>query len=197
MLIGIDYGSKLSGLTAMAILDQGEIKVLQSKKNSDADRFILEHLAPGKPELLCVDAPLSLPSVYTNPAGGADYFYRQCDRELHAMSPMFLGGLTARAIKLKNQIETLGTKVWETYPSAIAIMYNMHGYKKTTESIPTCLEFLFDIAPELKTTFPIENWHAFDALLCLWTAINISKQTAASYGDPNEGLIYVPERRRR
>src|SRR5215212_2962102 len=107
-LAGVDYGSKLAGTTAIAVLEGNTITVHQSLKKQDADLFLTGLLKKYRPSVVGFDAPLSLPGVYRGMKDKNDYFYRTADRELTCMSPMFLGGLTARAIKLTTQPELQG-----------------------------------------------------------------------------------------
>ena len=110
--IGIDYGAKLSGNTAVVWEEKGGLFCTQSAKGKDTDKWLGELIYSLQPEDIFIDAPLSLPAVYSH--SGSDYFYRRCDRECKAMSPMFIGGLTARAMRLK---DTLSEFNWhETYP---------------------------------------------------------------------------------
>lgn len=90
MHLGIDYGSKLAGTTAICYQEGDALTIIQSEKKQDADRFINDTVESLKPEQIFIDAPLSLPAAYFG--NGDDYFYRDCDRQLKAMSPMFLGG---------------------------------------------------------------------------------------------------------
>ena len=114
--IGVDYGSKLAGTTAISYLEEGKIRILQSKKKEDADQFLSELILRLSPKSIFIDAPLSLPAAYHNK--GTDYFYRKADRDCKAMSPMFLGGLTARAMKLKAQ--HADRNFIEVYPAMLA-----------------------------------------------------------------------------
>ena len=102
MIAGVDFGSKLSGQTVVAILDNDIIQVQRSEKGKDADDFLLGVLEATKITLVGIDAPLSLPGLYLG--NGSDYFFREADRDLGAMSPMFLGGLTARAIRIRDKL---------------------------------------------------------------------------------------------
>lgn len=118
LLLGVDYGSKLAGTTAVCYLySEGNAAFLSSRKGEDADKMLLDFVLKHGPANLFLDAPLSLPLAYfQGTAHGTDFFYRQCDRQLGAMSPMFLGGLTARAIKLSFELKNVGASVFETYP---------------------------------------------------------------------------------
>ncbi len=99
MHLGIDFGAKLAGTTTVCFANDGQLYQLQSNKKQDADAWLRHLVEEQKPSAIFMDAPLSLPSVYKS--FGADYHYRACDRAVGAMSPMFLGGLTARAMQLR------------------------------------------------------------------------------------------------
>jgi len=193
MVIGIDYGSKLAGTTAICFRNENNYQILQSKKNQDADIFILELLASLQPEVIGIDAPLSIPMVLRNEKTVLkhDYFYREADRQLKAMSPMFLGGLTARAMKLKYQILSHYPmcKVIEVYPKAlIDTLYNKEYYNKKNKQ---------GIAPFISSNeelFPLHNfksWHAVDSYLAYHSAIRHRDGKAVGYGNENEGIIWV------
>ena len=89
--LGIDYGSKVAGTTAICRLtESGQFEFSCSTKGRDADLWIKKAIEEFLPESIYIDAPLSLPGAYYGKE--SNYFYRQADRELRAMSPMFLGG---------------------------------------------------------------------------------------------------------
>lgn len=190
-IVGIDYGSKLAGTTVIAYNNgfDKRIHLFQSQKNKCADSFILDKLSDLNCTTIGIDAPLSLPGVYTGIQGCSDFHYRKCDQETNAMSPMFLGGLTARAMKLKSQ---LTPRVIEVYPKQVAVTFDLHehGYKKTLSSIPMCLRELFKPSRFPFEVFQCENWHQFDAILALVASYRFQRNMAESIGDVNEGIIY-------
>lgn len=190
-IAGIDYGSKLAGTTAIAIFKDQKITIHQSAKKQSADDFLENIIQQHQPQIIGFDAPLSLPGVYTNQKGKTDYFYRECDKELKAMSPMFLGGLTARAMALKAKLTSPKTEIIETYPAKIALGLSLKelGYKKEKENITPCLEILENQLP-YSLQSEITNWHAFDSLLALLGAYKYTTGTAQKVGDDNEGVIY-------
>ena len=192
-MAGIDYGSRSSGNTVMAwSLPGGHISFFRPQKGLDADVAIFRILTEMRPATVGIDAPLSLPGRYRDLPGCSDYFYRHCDRELKAMSPMFLGGLTARAMRLSDQMREIGIFPLEAYPAQVAdrLSLQVHGYRKAAGRIPECAEIIlrrmeFKIDPaELKT------WHHVDALLALMAAIRAHEGLAVRYGLEVEGLIY-------
>jgi len=142
MHLGIEYGAKLAGTTAICFEKNEQLVIFQSEKKKDADYF-------GK---------------------GDNYFYRAADKVLKGMSPMFLGGLTARAMKLTKQLEKEEIQCYETYPAQIVKHYlatKTEGYKK--QKI-----FLANFSQTLSTELPFSfaetptNWHQVDSALAWW-----------------------------
>ncbi len=186
---GIDYGSKLAGTTVICVVDETlQCKFYSSVKGSDADAFIKETIVKFGIPLVFLDAPLSLPGKYFGK--GDSYFYRQADVELKAMSPMFLGGLTARAMQLQEELNDLNIQVHETYPSALVKDLNLQHYSKKggLNELNVFLQslqlpdFTWDAAK-------IQNWHHVDALLAAFSGYRYSNNQAKQIGNPAEGLI--------
>ena len=191
---GIDYGSKLAGTTVLACgnTENRTVSVYESKPRQDADLFLLETIRKLQIRMVFLDAPLSLPGIYRALPGCSDYFYRAADRTVQAMSPMFLGGLTARAIRLRDLLTAEGVAVFETYPSAQSRRMQLHEweYKKSKTAIARVLERLQILVPEW--TFPpsVNSWHEMDALLALIGAYRFSQGIHEQAGNETEGMIY-------
>lgn len=152
--------------------------------------MISDFLNECKPDIVFLDAPLSLPKAYFGK--GEDFFYRKGDKKIGAMSPMFLGGLTARAIKLKTHFEKMGITFLEAYPGGLAKEWELglFGYKKekdhlekVTEEVLTHLQL--DMV-KLPTT-----WHEVDALLAYAIGKRYQVKEAHFFGDEKEGGIWV------
>lgn len=188
MHLGIDYGAKLAGTTAISYEQNGQLYILQSEKKKDADKFVQQTITQLNPSTIFIDAPLSLPKAYFGK--GSDFFYRNCDRDLAGMSPMFLGGLTARAMKLKHSLSPL--PFYETYPAQIVKHYfpEAKGYKKQKD-------FLADFCALLSSKLPFEiavipsNWHQVDSLLAWWAGWRFQRSDVKIYGEEKEGKIYI------
>lgn len=193
LLCGIDYGSKLAGTTVICFLNEKnqEFSIKSSVKKQDADDFLKKELNLHKPDLVFIDAPLSLPLVYSDKEVGKDFFYRVGDRILGAMSPMFLGGLTARAMKLKSELNNL--IFYETYPARQAKRMNLSAlaYKESLEAIPKVLEAIKSQFEEIQQIPDLNTWHEIDAVLALIGAIRHVKNENEIFGDEMEGCIYV------
>jgi predicted nuclease with RNAse H fold len=193
MWAGIDYGSKTAGTTVICYGNRPDkLQLFGTIKKQDADLFLLNMIKNIKPEFICIDAPLSLPGIYTNKKY-TNYFYRKVDKELGAMSPMFLGGLTARAMKLKADLISDGIDVYEAYPASLVKHFELtDSYnKKIPELIPQFLQILQHTFNIKVDRFDVPNWHYMDALLCWITAYRISQQKHRLYGDVHEGIIYI------
>lgn len=191
-ICGIDYGSKLAGTTVICSwqVNSNKLSFDYSEKKKDADIFLKKKLLESKPTFVFIDAPLSLPLVYQNCPGYNDYFFRKVDRSLQAMSPLFLGGLTARAMKLKADLPSF--TFYETYPAAQAkrLQIKLLGYKTKVTQIEPVVTTISNYYP----TFDIpslNNWHAVDALLAFIGAYRFFKKEHLVVGDATEGLVYI------
>lgn len=192
--MGVDFGAKLAGTTAVAMVHQGQLQLWQSQRGQDADEFLLQLIQELKPATVFIDAPLSLPSVYNQSPhkANADYFYRACDREVQAMSPMFIGGLTARAIRLRSILAAQGVGLLETYPSQLAhlLFTNQKGYKKDLAMLPVFAGLLQQHVPVAYAAQPAD-WHQLDAVLAWLSGYRHLQGQANLYGDAHEGRIIV------
>lgn len=191
-ILGIDYGSKMAGTTVVAQMVEGQVNFWASEKKRDADAMIQSLVEELKPNLIAIDAPLSLPGVYTGLPGCADYFYRECDRLSGAMSPMFLGGLTARAMKLAARPRADGSEVIEVYPVKTGNDMGLKefGYRQKEQDQIKLLESLY-----LKTGIDLRkhdqlSGHHIDAAIALFIGQQYASDVANKFGNLNEGFIY-------
>lgn len=191
MIAGIDYGAKLAGTTVIACAQEGLLYFTSSVKGQDADAFITSWALKHRPQKIFIDAPLSLPGKYCGLSGCEDYFYRLADQQLHAMSPMFLGGLTARAMQLAAQLRAEGIEVHETYPAYLSkfLVLNELGYKKELSNIGVVVQAL---ATQFSCAIPeLPDWHHVDAALALLSGSRYQQGIAHTFGRVEEGVIVV------
>jgi len=194
-LFGIDFGSRFSGNTVISIFKNNQVFFLDVDPEVDADAFILNAAKHFNPSMVFIDAPLSLPGRYFCKETFSDYNFRVADKLLSAMSPMFLGGLTARAMHLKDQLTEMGIGVFETYPKVLARRFQLKelGYKSSKLYLPPCREkikSLFD--PNITFSCKdIKTWHHLDALLALMSALNYHLGRHETFGDEREGVIVI------
>lgn len=191
-ILGIDYGSKMAGTTVVAYMEEGEVNLVASQKGKDADAMIMKLAKELKPDLIAIDAPLSLPGVYTGLPGCDDYFYRDCDKLTKAMSPMFLGGLTARAMKLAARLSALEVEVIEAYPvkAGNEIGLKPFGYRGKQPDLDGLCQQLYSVtAIDLRNQNQLSS-HAIDATLALYIAQQYEAGKANQLGNSTEGFIY-------
>lgn len=187
MIAGVDYGSKLSGNTALAYFKGETVEVFTCPAKKDADIWLMAQFQLLHISKVYIDAPLSLPGVYTG--NGDNYHYRKADMALKAMSPMFLGGLTARAMHLKSIAAQSGISMYETYPAAtLKRLKNAHLYHKKTLPDVALWE---EISQLMEATIKTEQkrGHEFDACLALYAGSLHVKGLANTAGEEKEGVI--------
>ncbi len=185
--IGIDFGAKNAGTTAICFILDNKLKVIQSKKGCDADLFCHNWIKNLSPRHILIDAPLSLPLAYFGK--GEDFFFRLCDRETAAMSPMFLGGLTARAMRMAAHFKPQGIVFIETYPRLV--------YEQLLPDLPkpSNKNEVTSIVPKLEEVIGINiqmdhlDVHGMDAVLAWFAGWRMLQGQAIQKGNPLEGLI--------
>lgn len=118
-VVGIDLAGVESRPSGFCILDgmNAKTSILYT------DKEILEKIRKSKPDVIAIDAPLSLPPGRTSIEERTDIHLRKCDRELLKRGikilPITLGGmrkLTQRGIRLRSILEAEGFRVIEVYP---------------------------------------------------------------------------------
>ena len=183
--LGIDFGAKMAGTTAICFQENKTLNVVQSHKKQDADAFIKTIITQHQPDFVFIDAPLSLPLAYQSK--GDDFFYRVADRELSAMSPMFLGGLTARAMQLAQWCRNNGFEIKETYPAHTALLL-FGKVVKGDERIQHLEQWLKQYHLNFKPSC-LMSGHASDSVLAWMSGKRFTERQAMVAGNPDEGLI--------
>jgi len=107
---------------------------------------ITQRIERSKPEIIAIDAPLSLPKGRKSLEQRSPIHLRECDRELLKRGirffPVTLGPmrrLTARGIRLRKILEKKGFKVIEVYPGGaqdlLGIPRKQHGLDKLRKGL--------------------------------------------------------------
>lgn len=131
-IVGLDLAGVDKNPTGYCLLEINEIeervsKILLLFKNEQ----IIEEIEKEKPDLICIDAPLSFPSKG---------YFRSSDLILislgfRPLSPILPGmrALVERAIKLKNVLENNGYRVIEVFPRATERILNLKKERKVNK----------------------------------------------------------------
>lgn len=188
---GIDFGGKMSGTSVIAVPGQTTIRLFNCEKNEDADKFLLDMIQQKKISCVFLDAPLNLPCIYKGIQTREDYFFRESDQQLKSVSPMLMGGLTARAMKFSSILKKFGVDCYEVHPPAFIsrMKLNEMGYKKETDQIPEISEKISEIIG-LPLMHELNTWNEVDALIALAIGILFKQDKAEFCGNPEEGFVY-------
>jgi len=187
-LFGIDFGARAAGTTVICYRERGLFKFQRCAKGEDADAWLEERVRNMAPAAIYIDAPLSLPGAYFGNV--SDHFFRRADRLAGGMSPMFLGGLTARAIRLAKAWREHGHQVYEVYPAAL--IREEWDYLKIPSGRAIQPHKLRLMAGMFALTPPVpKDRHEADAWLCWLSGYRHTMGQAKSIGDQQEGVILV------
>jgi predicted nuclease with RNAse H fold len=121
VIVGIDLAGSPHRPTGLCILrDLGAQTHI-----AFSDEDVLRWVQQARPELVPIDAPLSLPPGRKTIHDRSGEHFRDCDRELRRRGirffPITLGPmrqLTERGMMLRTKIEILGFRAVECYPGA-------------------------------------------------------------------------------
>lgn len=103
---------------------------------------------------------------------------------------MFLGGLTARAIRLANSWKSSGIEFFETYPRMVATRIPENFSPQSDELF--CKDVIVFINNEtgLEIRFSKKSMHSCDALLAWFAGYLKNQGSSKKAGDDTEGIIW-------
>ncbi|MFQ6615182.1 MAG: DUF429 domain-containing protein [Fidelibacterota bacterium] len=121
VVLGVDLAGSPSRPTGICLL-RG---MMATTEVASDDEEILNAIDRARPELVSIDAPLSLPKGRKTIHDRSGEHFRECDHELRRRGirffPITLGPmrmLTERGLALKERIEGMGHRAVECYPGA-------------------------------------------------------------------------------
>ena len=204
--LGIDLSSSSKRGSYFAVLDtEGSLIYLDSFKSFDE---LMDVLGAHGPELIAIDAPLSLPlgldclEEDCPCAPVLEQKGRTCEQELASMhigcffttKRSIIKGLIYRGLDLKRELEAKGYRVIEVYPYATKVL--LFGGKIPPKNTARGLAFLKDkLSGVVSGLSPYQsglNHHGCDAVLSAYTAWLHQGDRTDSLGDREEGHIVVP-----
>ncbi|MDT7886042.1 MAG: DUF429 domain-containing protein [Thermoproteota archaeon] len=192
IVVGLDLAANHKKQSGFCILNENlEVKTFLLF----TDNEILEHVKRYDPELIAIDAPLSLPLGRTSLEEKSNIHLRLCDRELLELGikffPITLGPmrkLTERGIKLKLMLENLGYKVIEVFPGATQ---DILGLVRKNQGVNKLREGLISLG--IKGIKNEMNDDELDAITCALTGLLYLKGECIELGDKKEGILIIPK----
>ncbi|MEM0145909.1 MAG: DUF429 domain-containing protein [Conexivisphaerales archaeon] len=189
--MGIDLAASIHRPTGVAIVDH-LLRCTVSTEYSDDD--IIGFVTSSLPDVVVIDAPLSVPSGRSNIDDKAGPHFRECDLELRRLKikffPVTLGPmrqLTKRGISLKLRLHGLGFDVIESFPGGIQDVLGIPRHKDMAGLLKGLIK------NGLNGCTNINNEHELDAATMGYLGQLYLERKAVALGDPDEGLLYLPK----
>jgi len=189
-IVGIDLAGSEKRNTGYCFLNGKKVDVVVLH----SDKEILARLLSERPDIVAIDAPLSLPKGRKSIEKRDKHHFRQCDLELRGLGirffPITLGPmrmLTKRGMALKKKILAClpEARILEVYPGAT---YDILGAERKNRSSILRLFAKKGIRIGKKALTQDE----LDGVCCALTAKMFIENQAIGIGDQREGIIIVP-----
>ncbi len=186
-IVGLDLAGVETRPTGFCILTD------MKAETSDlfTDKEIIQKTVDAHPQVIAIDAPLSLPPGRKSIEERTGNHLRESDRVLLKMGiklfPITLGPmrkLTVRGIKLREIFEGMGFRVLEAYPGGAQDVWGIPRKQQGLEKMRAGLEKL-----------GIEGLHAgmsdheLDAVTIAYVGKLFLEGNAIIYGDPQLGIV--------
>jgi len=189
-VLGVDLAGVSHRPSGMCLLRGLEAETLLLYSDSE----ILDYAETTGPELVAIDAPLTLPPGRRTIADRNNSHYRTCDLELRRRKipffPITLGpmwALTERGINLKRGLEKRGFAVAEIYPGGAQDVWKLPRARHDLERLRRGLGRL-----GLRGLKRTASSHELDAATGALVGLLYLDQKAEFYGDFSSGAILMP-----
>ncbi|MCD6529042.1 DUF429 domain-containing protein [Candidatus Bathyarchaeota archaeon] len=187
IVVGIDLAGVEDRPSGFCVLERMNAKTCLLY----TDREILQKIRKLKPDVVAIDAPLSLPPGRTSIEERTDIHLRECDRELLKRGirilPITLGGmrkLTQRGIKLRSILEAEGFTVIEVYPGGAQ---DVLGIPRKSKGRVLLLEGLKRLG--IKGLRREMSDHELDAVTSAFVGKLFLEGKSETLGDPKRGIV--------
>lgn len=192
-VVGLDLAGSPSRNTGACVL-AGPRRIRATVLHTDAE--ILEFVEAAHPELVVIDAPLSLPRGRRTIEDRSGPHLRACDRELGRLKvpffPLTLGPmrlLTVRGMRLATALAHRRVPVVEGYPGGAQDLLGLPRKKAGARLLQKRLRSE-GLGGELDRR-PLTH-DELDAVTIAWVGWNFRKGAGMLIGDPSEGLMLLP-----
>lgn len=192
--MGIDLAGSPKRDTGVCVLE-GPRRLRAFILHSDGE--IRELVRSARPDLVVVDAPLSLPRGRRTIEDRSGPHLRECDRELLRLKlpffPLTLGPmrmLTVRGMRLARSIARDGTSVVEGYPGGAQDLWKIPRKKAGELRLQRSLRTLGLAGDLVRRRLTHDE---LDAVTIAWVGWGYLKGQGVLIGDPDEGLMLLPK----
>jgi hypothetical protein len=189
-VLGVDLAGAPHRPTGMCLLQGLRAKTFLSYSDSE----IIECVEDEKPDLIAIDAPLTLPPGRETIEDRNGEHYRICDMELRRRKipffPITLGPmrmLTVRGIELRGEFEKRGFRAVEMYPGGAQDIWGIPRARRDLTGLRRGLQDL-----GIKGLKKDISDHELDATTGALVGLLFLQDKAEVYGDFTEGAILMP-----
>lgn len=193
-VIGLDLAGSVKRTTGFCLLDDN---LRSSTSALHTDQEIISKTVSARPDVVSIDAPLSLPRGRRSLSHRGSPHFRACDLELRRMKikffPITLGPmrmLTRRGMKLRKILEAKGLSVIESYPGSIQDILGMPRKQAGLEKLRRALVDYGVKGDVHKSKITHDE---LDAITSALVGKMFLEENYLAIGDPEEGLMILPK----
>jgi predicted nuclease with RNAse H fold len=186
-VVGLDLAGVENRPTGLSILKDMEAETSLVY----ADEAILKRIDESRPEIVAIDAPLSLPAGRKSIEERTNVHLRECDKELLRRGirffPITLGPmrkLTTRGIKLRRTLENRGFRVIEVYPGGAQDILGIPRKQRGLEKLRGGLE-----KAGIRGLNDQMSDHELDAVTCAFVGKLFLEGKSVTYGTSEQGIV--------
>lgn len=193
--MGLDLAGSPRRTTGFCLLGRGP-KVRVAALHTDEE--IMEATRAARPQVVSIDAPLSLPHGRRTIDDRSGPHLRSADRELLRLGirffPLTLGPmrmLTSRGLNLRQRFEAEGFRTIESYPGAAQDLLGIPRKQAGNEALRRGL-LRVGLRGDLERRDLTHD--ELDGITCALVGRAYLRGDFFAIGDPNEGLMILPSR---
>jgi predicted nuclease with RNAse H fold len=186
-VVGLDLAGVESRPTGFCILN--DMKAEASQVYTDEE--ILKRIEESRPEIVAIDAPLSLPAGRESIEQRTNIHLRECDKELQRRGirffPITLGPmrkLTTRGIKLRETLESKQFRVIEVYPGGAQDILGVPRKQQGLEKLKAGLEKV-----GIRGLTNGMSDHELDAVTCAFVGKLFLEGKSVTYGTSDQAIV--------
>jgi uncharacterized protein len=187
VIVGLDLAGVETRPTGFCILNGLTVETCDLYSDKD----IIEKTLEANPQVILIDAPLSLPPGRKTLEERTGNHLRESDRALLNMGikifPVTLGPmrkLTTRGIKMRETFEAKGYTVLEAYPGGAQDVLGIPRKSQGVEKLYAGLAAL-----GLEGLKPVSSDHELDAATIAYVGKLFLEGQTVMYGDPKRGIV--------